>query len=127
MTDPDLITGWKLDRAEREELLRQFPPRWPDVIADHVTLASRSAGPQPMPTAREGLIVGRVDDGEGLQALVVSIQGTTDRPDGSTFHITWSLDRLRGRQAVQSNEVLARLGWEQLAEPVPLTLIPASF
>ncbi|PAX07688.1 hypothetical protein [Sphingomonas lenta] len=122
-----LVTGWKLDRAEREELLRRFPPRWPDLVADHVTLASRKAGPRPLPTDREGLIVGRVDDGDGLQALVVEIGGTTDRPDGSTYHVTWSLDRARGRTAVQSNEVLARLGWEALPEPVPVTLIPARF
>src|SRR3546814_9902597 len=51
-----------------------------------------------------------VDDGEGLQALIVSIDGSTDRPDGSTYHITWSLDRSRGRKAVQSNDVIAERG-----------------
>lgn len=97
------------------------------MIADHVTLASRPAGPRPLPAEREGLIVGRADDGNGLEALVVEIGGTTDRPDGSTYHITWSLDRKRGRRPVQSNEVLARLGWEALPEPVPVTLVPARF
>lgn len=123
----NLVTGWKLDRAEREDLLRRFPPRWPDVVADHVTLASRGAGERPLPTAREGLIVGRTDDGEGVEALVVEIEGTTDRPDGSTYHITWSLDRARGRRAVESNDVLRARGWEALPEPVPVTLIPSQF
>lgn len=120
------VTGWKLDRSERDALLRCFPPRWPDVIADHVTLASRRAGPRPVPVATRGSIVGYVDDGEGLEALVIEIDGTTDRPDGSTFHITWSLDRARGRVPVQSNEVLARIGWERLPDPVPVSvsLIP---
>lgn len=118
------VTGWKLDRSERDALLRRFPPRWPDVIADHVTLASRKAGPRPVPVATRGLIVGYVDDGEGLEALIVEIDGTTDRPDGSTFHITWSLDRARGRAPVQSNEVLARLDWNRLPEPVLLPLTP---
>lgn len=122
-----LVTGWKLDPTEREALLRLFPPRWPDVVADHVTLASRRAGPRPIPIEHEGLIVGRADDGDGLQVLVVEIGGTTDRPDGSTYHITWSLDRARGRTAVQSNDVLARLGWEALPDPVPVTLIPGRF
>lgn len=129
LSNAGLVTGWKLDADERVALLDRFPPRWPDVIADHVTLASRRAGPRPLPTEREGLIVGRVDDGEGLEALVVEIAGTTDRPDGSTYHITWSLDRARGRRPVQSNDVLARLGWEALAVPVPVpvTLLPGRF
>ncbi|HEX8387945.1 MAG TPA: hypothetical protein VF636_02915 [Sphingomonas sp.] len=118
------VTGWKLDRSERDALLRRFPPRWPDVIADHVTLASRKAGPRPMPVTEQGSIVGYVDDGEGLDALVIEIDGTTDRSDGSIFHITWSLDRARGRAPVQSNEVLARLGWNRLPEPVPVPLTP---
>ena len=36
-------------------------------------------------------MIGRADDGESLECLVVEIDGTTDRPDGSTYHITWSL------------------------------------
>lgn len=121
------VTGWRLDPAERAELLRRFPPCWPDVVADHVTLASRRAGPRPLPIKREGLIVGRVDDGAGVEALVVEIAGTTDRPDGSTFHITWSLDRARGREPVESNRVIAERGWEALPEPVPVALVPALF
>lgn len=118
-----MTTGWKLDRVERAELLARFPPRWPDVIADHVTLASGSAGP--LPVEREALIVGRIDDGDSLEALVVNIAGTTDRPDGSTFHITWSLDSARGRKPVHSNDVLRERGWEALPEPVPVRLEPA--
>ena len=44
-------------------------------------------------------------------AMVVTIDGTTDRPDGSTFHITWSLDKSKGREARESNDVLKERGW----------------
>jgi hypothetical protein len=117
------VIGWKLERTEREALLKRFAPTWPDVIADHVTLR-RAPADEPLPLECSARIVGWVDDGEGLQALVVELDGTTDRPDGSTYHITWSLDRERGRRAVQSNEVLARLGWTALSEPVPVSLEP---
>ena len=77
MTDTHIV-GWKLNRGERAQLLARFPPHWPDVIADHVTLARVPRGmPPPGPVQAE--IVGSVDDGAGLQALVVRIVFTTNR------------------------------------------------
>ena len=113
--------GWLLDRAQRSALLNQFSSAYPDVIADHVTLSSGSEPKRP-PKDTDAEIVGQVDDGAGVQALVVSINGTTDRPDGSTYHITWSIDRSKGREAVQSNDVIRTLGWQKLAQPIPITL-----
>ena len=105
------VTGWKLDPEDRGRLLAHFRPLFPDVVADHVTLSVGTAD-APLPTARAGEVVGEVDDGAGVQALVVRVGGTIDRPDGKSYHITWSLDRARGRRAVESNDVIARLGWQ---------------
>lgn len=115
--------GWLLDEGDRTALLARFPPRWPDVIAHHVTLAALVT--DPLPPAPQAEVVGWVDDGIGLQALVVALDGTTDRPDGSTYHITWSLDRAAGRTAKQSNDVLAERGWQSIASAIPIRLIPA--
>ena len=122
MPQPRTI-GWLLDERDRATLLGRFTPAWPDVIAHHVTLASRTQ--DPLPTATAGEVVGHVNDGEGLQALVVAIGGTTDRPDGSTYHITWARDRARGREPKQSNDVLHERGWDPLAAPIPIRLIPS--
>jgi hypothetical protein len=119
------VTGWKLDETERPSLLDRFPPLWPDVIADHITLRSGAGEDDALPQKEQAEIVGDVSDGEGLQALIVAIGGVTRRPDGGVFHITWSLDRDRGRRAVQSNEVIADLGWRRLSEPVPIRIAPA--
>jgi hypothetical protein len=121
------VTGWTLAEADRARLLLQFTPLFPDVVADHVTLRTGTDGDTPLPSETEGEIVGEIDDGEGVQTLVVRIGGTTSREDGSTYHITWSLDRASGRRAVESNAVLARLGWRALPEPIPLALTPAHF
>ena len=56
---------------------------------------------------------------------MVELDGTTDRPDGSTYHITWSLGA--GRKARESNDVLRDQGWEPVAAPVEVTLEPARF
>lgn len=115
--------GWLLDEADRAALLALFPPKWPDVIAHHVTLEAFTDAA--LPSEDEGEVVGHVDDGAGLQALAVAIRGTTDRPDGGTYHITWSLDRARGRRAVESNDVLRERGFIPLDAPIPIRLSPA--
>ena len=115
--------GWKLDDKQRVELLQQFPPRYAKVVADHVTLATLSTDDPPGPAI--GAVVGIADDGEGVQTLVVSIDGSTDRPGGGTYHLTWSLGD--GRRAKESNDVIAAHGWATLDLPEPVTLHPGEF
>ena len=96
-------TGWKLDQAGRAMLLERYPPAYPRTLADHVTFKSGDGArdaeiPDPVGRAE---IVGRADDGEGVEAYVVAIDGDTGRPDGSTWHVTWSLGQ--GREAKESN------------------------
>jgi len=112
--------GWLLDESDRARLLLRFPPHWPDLVAHHVTLASQTDDPLRAETAGE--IVGETDDGHSLQALVVAIGGSTRRPDGGSYHITWSLDRGAGREPRQSNDVLRTRGWVPVDPPVPVRL-----
>jgi hypothetical protein len=125
MAKPGTVTGWKLPQAEREMLLQHFPPRYERLDADHVTLRPGATPETPLPREVEARVVGRADDGESLECLVVELDGTTDRPDGSTYHITWSLGP--GRRAVQSNDVLRDLGWKHIPEPIPIEITPARF
>lgn len=118
------VIGWKLDREQRRVLLEQFDPRYDEPIADHVTLTIK-AHSMPLPTPVESEIVGHSDDGKGVEAMVVAIDGTTDRPDGSTYHITWSL--APGRKARESNDVIREKGWSPIDPPIPVNLEPARF
>lgn len=117
------VVGWKLDPRQRSELLERFAPKYDRVVADHVTLAARVAGDTPLPGNVAAEAVGRIDDDRGVEALVVAVDGATDRPDGSIYHITWSLGP--GRQAKESNDVLSKTPWQPLREPVALVLTPA--
>jgi hypothetical protein len=121
----NVVIGWKLDRAQRVELLQQFPPQFANVVADHVTLKARASEQAALPEEIVGEIVGRTSDGKGVEAMVVRIDGTTDRPGGGTYHITWSL--ADGRRAKESNDVLATRRWEEIELPMPIKLIPARF
>lgn len=126
MAKPGTVTGWKLPETERELLLRRFPPKYENVVADHVTLRVGATPDTPLPNEPESAkVVGRADDGESLECLVVELDGTTGRPDGSTYHITWSLGP--GRRARESNDVLRDQGWEFIEAPIPVELEPARF
>ena len=94
-------------------------------MADHVTLAFAVARDSRKPQETKGEIVGRADDGKGVEAMIVAIGGTTDRPDGSTYHITWSL--ADGRKAKESNDMLAEQKWVVFDSPIPINLEPASW
>ena len=105
----------------RNRLLALFPPAYPNVVAHHVTLGLGSEADLPLPRETDGTVVVVGDDGRGVQALVVEIGGTTDRPDGSTYHITRSLGA--GREAVESNDVLRR-GWTASGQRHAIRLAP---
>ena len=126
MAEPGTVTGWKLPEVERELLLRRFPPKYENVVADHVTLRVGATADTPLPAKPESSkVVGRADDGKSLECLVAELDGTTDRPDGSTYHITWSLGP--GRRARESNDLLRDQGWEHIEAPIPVELEPARF
>jgi hypothetical protein len=126
MAKPGTVTGWKLPDVERELLLRRFPPRYEKVVADHVTLRADATAETPLPKKPSNSgVIGWADDGEGLQCLVVEIDGTFDRPDGGTYHITWSLGP--GRKARESNNLLLNHGFHPIEAPIAVELTPARF
>ena len=124
MARPGSVIGWLLNEDDRAKLLEQFPPSYEKAVAHHVTLKT-DAEKEPLPPQVKAEVVGRTDDGEGLEAMVVTIDGTTDRPDGSTYHITWSLRD--GRRARESNDVLKERGWDELDRPIAVRLEPGRF
>ena len=124
MAKPGTVTGWKLPRDDREALLARFPPKYDIVVADHVTLRVGATSQTPLPRKPEARVVGRADDERSLECLVVELDGTTDRPDGSTYHITWSLGP--GRKARESIDVLSDRGWDP-TDPIDIELEPARF
>lgn len=122
MGDP--ILGWKLDREDREALLARFPPSYAETVADHVTWGRKANAPA-MPQANRAVVIGRADDGEGVEALVVEIGGTSRRWDGGTLHVTWSLGP--GREAKESNDVIAAQAWQPVASRPQVSLTPAEW
>lgn len=125
MAEPDkAVFGWTLDRADRARLLEALTPRYPDTVADHVTLGHGEPG-DPLPPPATCELIGHADDGAGVEAMVARINGSSARPDGGVFHVTWSLDRAAGRRAVESNAVISERGWMGFPHAIPVVIISA--
>lgn len=95
--------AWVLPEIERARLLNIFPARYPDVIAHHVTHQLNASDTDTLPKETSGRIIGMLDDGVGLQTLVVDMG--FPRPDGEEYHITWSLDRSLGYKPKDSKKL----------------------
>ena len=118
------ILGWRLDPSDRAAVLARFPPRYSRTVADHVTHGRPDEAP-PLPAAASATVIGHADDATGVEALVVAIGGESARWDGSRYHVTWSL--AEGREAKESNTVIATHGWESVDDDLALRLIPAEW
>lgn len=117
-------SGWELNEDSRNKLLKIFEPKFSDVIAHHITLKFPVKSNSDDPAQVEAEVVGYACD-ESLECLVVSVDGSTERPDGKVFHITWSLERDDGRTPSQSNSLL-KDGWEKV-EPIKISVTPKVF
>lgn len=120
--------GWKLPEEERAMLLEIVPPLFQDVIAHHITLRIGVREDFALPTATQAMVVGVVHD-DRVQALVVEIDGTTERGDGTRYHITWSIDRSLGAKPADSKKLVSA-GFDRLPGPmqnIPIRIIPTFF
>jgi hypothetical protein len=114
-----------LTQEARAGLLERYPPKFPDVLAHHITIQIGVLETDPLPEPAGITVQGYSVDPEGIEALVVTVNGSTSRPDGLAYHCTWSLDRSKGYEPMHSNELIANIGWVALAEPIPVATVVA--
>lgn len=118
-----MYTGYLLTDKTRNTLLAQFPPKYEKVVAHHITeqFGVGSEVPAPdMPTSV--MVVGYIDSGDGVEGLLVAVNGSTNRKDGSKYHITWSLGP--GRKPVETNKYVNDA---VDVEPISITVEPKNF
>lgn len=88
-------TAYLLTNETRRRLLARFPTVYPTVKADHITHRHPAEDFADLRWAERIEVIGVADDKNGLQALLIRVDGETERPDGQAYHITWSLDTNR--------------------------------
>lgn len=85
-------TAYVVDQTNRDTLRKKFPPKYSKSIGNHVTISHGVPKDTQVPSPAQLKVIGYVDSEDGLEALIVSVNGSSTRPDGKTYHITWSLD-----------------------------------
>lgn len=115
-------SGWVV--RDRDGLLARLAaagitPAHENVVLEHITHAYPDIRTAPEVTTVR--ILGVAAD-RRVQALVAEVDGTTIRPDGRRYHLTYSL--ADGVEPVESNDLLARPGVHAPIVPVAVTVLP---
>lgn len=111
-----MYTGYLLSESHRAILMELFPPKYERFIGHHITHTFGVPASTPAPEAPTTVeIVGYLDDGAGVEGFLVEVDGSSSRPDGSKFHITWSV--AQGRKAVETNNIL-----DTVVDVLPITI-----
>ena len=119
--------AYELSDKDRNHLLSVFPPKYSDVIAHHITYEFGVPEDSDLPQTPKNIqVVGYADDGESIEALVVEVDGKIKRTDGKIYHITWSLDRSKGRKPVHSNDLISKHGYKKV-RPIQIKATPKRF
>jgi hypothetical protein len=116
------MVGWKISEAQRRSLLLAFPPRYKRVLAEGIGLPRRQQV-VPLPVATRALVVGELDDGRALQALMIRVQSYIDSPGGGLFHMLWSADTEQPLDPAIVDQAISTVGWRQ-TPLLPIQLTP---
>lgn len=97
-------TAFVIDEISRKQLLQRYKPKFKDVYAHHVTFQmgenTELLNYKPM------IVIYGYIMGENIETFLVTVDGKSVRPDGSKYHITWSLDKSKGVKPVDSNKLI---------------------
>lgn len=113
-----MYTGYEIEAGSRQKLATLFPPKYPNFMGHHITEAFGVKDGSVPEQPRRVLVVSHIDNGEDVEGFVVSIDGSSKRPDGGTYHLTWSLDRSNGAKPVHTNNHIDSA--EPLKQPIEI-------
>jgi len=118
-----MYTAYVLTDESRSQLEEKYPPKYSKFVGHHVTVEFGVPADAEVPEEAEVKVLGFNDSGDGLEALVVSVNGEIKRPDGSKYHITWSLDPEKYAPK-DSNELLKESYWYTMSLPTVIDTTP---
>ncbi|MBI3442070.1 MAG: hypothetical protein HY052_09780 [Proteobacteria bacterium] len=137
--------AYVLAEETRQKILETFPPKFPRVIAEHITHSFGVGADQPLPPSAKIEIYGYACT-DGIEALAVAVNGIKNKPDGKPYHVTLSLDpaktappefdpnpnpakrKAQNYKPAHSSALIAtRAGWQEVAVPIEVRAVPRFF
>jgi hypothetical protein len=119
-----MYVGYQLTDRSVAKLMEIFPPSYSRVFGHHITTKFGTTNKEDIPPYTEDVqVVGYADSGDGIEALVVSINDDTTKEDGNLFHITWSLDPEKYKP-VDSNALVKNY---KKIDPISISVTPRMF
>lgn len=119
-----MYTAYVLDDESRKRLVAKFPPHYDNFVGHHVTVNFNVPKGTEAPVPAIIRVIGHVDSDDGLEALVVSVNGERTRDDGKMYHITWSIDSKSDYTPKDSNKLLQTKRYT-VTLPVDIDTIPS--
>lgn len=119
-----LYSCYLLSDDSKAKLLELFVPKFDKIFAHHIT--TEFGENSKLPIIPKTIEVIGYSSNHGIEALVVSIDDNTYRPDGSIYHITWSLNPSE-YSPVDSNKLLCENGYTMLDTPTLIKVEPKLF
>lgn len=105
-----MYTAYEIPRSVFDKIVEVFPPKYPDTIGHHVTVEFGVSAETPIPEDAEIKLIRHlyyvIGSSKDVECFIVSVNDSTERPDGGTYHLTWSIDRSTGANPVDSNELV---------------------
>lgn len=83
----------QISEESKAQLLAVFPPQYGYIALDHITIQYGTEDKAALINPDTIEVLGRADDGKGIEALLVRIDGQSFRDDGNPWHITLSYNK----------------------------------
>ena len=116
---PIMYSAYLISDMSRNSLLSRFSPWHDDILIHHITICYPDLYLHPPP---DSVYVIGITRNKYVDCVVVSINGTTKRPQGGIYHATLSVNRQIGGRSVHSNELLLQ-GWNDV-QPFEINVYP---
>ena len=81
--------AYNLNSESISQIQGIFVPKFKKAVCHHVTLEFGVDSNKPLPSVEQVVAIAYACN-ENIECLVVSVNGTTHRPDGSFYHVTLS-------------------------------------
>lgn len=117
-------TGYELTSSSRDLLHRLYPPTNPTWLGHHITELFGVSDDEPAPDAPQSVYAVGYINVDGIDGFVVEVDGSSKRPDGKVYHITWSINKSKGIKPMHTNNVVHKAA---PIDPIQLDVVPKTF